>query len=112
MASLIQGIEISEHLSKLSSLDSKDKIEKSLSSTSIDSEYSQNNKNGHVNYFNEIQSEDIKIKKRVNILTEEPTETTTLRRCSETSDAAGDQSFASNTTEKCLTMTGTIKRGS
>lgn len=54
-----------------------------------------------------------KVKKRVNICTDENIgETTVLRRASETSDSAADKSITScAAADKCLTMTGTIKRG-
>ena len=62
-----------------------------------------------------------KTKKKVNICTdredleEEDTcsniETTALRRGSETSDSVADHSGVSGSTDGCLTMTGTIKRG-
>ncbi|KAJ9595903.1 hypothetical protein L9F63_012922, partial [Diploptera punctata] len=62
-----------------------------------------------------------KAKKKVNICTdredleEEETcsniETTALRRGSETSDSVADHSGVSGSTDGCLTMTGTIKRG-
>ncbi|XP_063221240.1 transmembrane protein 169 [Bacillus rossius redtenbacheri] len=59
-----------------------------------------------------------KTKKRVNICTDrgEPedevgAETAALRRGSETSDSVADHSVISSSTDGCLTMTGTIKRG-
>lgn len=82
-----------------------------MSSLDSDCNIIESKENGHAPSVKQIQNEDIKVKKRVNIYTEEPDETTNLRRCSETSDPAGDRSYASSTTEKCLTMTGTIKRG-
>lgn len=64
--------------------------------------------NGHAHVVEEI---DVKTKKKVNICTEEAEETTALKHCSETSKLAGDVCETSNISEKCITMTGTIKRG-
>ncbi|XP_054259013.1 transmembrane protein 169 isoform X2 [Macrosteles quadrilineatus] len=66
--------------------------------------------------FNEDQyknpnEEEVKVKKKVNIITEEPNETTALKKDSEASDSLADRSVISNGLEKCLTMTGTVKRG-
>uniref|UniRef100_A0A1B6H8X2 Transmembrane protein 169 n=1 Tax=Homalodisca liturata TaxID=320908 RepID=A0A1B6H8X2_9HEMI len=55
--------------------------------------------------------DEVKVKKKVNIYTEEPDETTALRKGSEASDSLAEKSITSNGLEKCLTMTGTIKRG-
>lgn len=57
--------------------------------------------------------EERKVKKKVNIYTEEPNETTALRKGSEASDSLAEKSITSNSNgyDKCLTMTGTVKRG-
>ncbi|XP_022187773.1 transmembrane protein 169 isoform X1 [Nilaparvata lugens] len=73
-------------------------------------------KNGHAisvenGHASAVEDEDTKSKKRVNICTDEAEETTTLRRSSETSESGADRSVVSTNLDKCLTMTGTIKRG-
>lgn len=69
----------------------------------------------------ETEAKESKMKKRVNICTEHDElddeeaitnlETVALRRGSETSDSVADHSAMSCSTDGCLTMTGTIKRG-
>lgn len=51
------------------------------------------------------------MKKKVNICTDEAEEATALKHCLETSKLSGDICEVSNMSEKCVTMTGTIKRG-
>lgn len=55
--------------------------------------------------------DEVKVRKKVNIYTEEPTETTALRQSSEASESQAEQSITCNGTEKYITMTGTVKRG-
>lgn len=73
--------------------------------------------NGHIAHNeDEIKTipdeeQEIKVKKKVNIYTEEPNERTALRKDSEASNSLADKSTTSNTQETCLMMTGTVKRG-
>ncbi|PNF38571.1 Transmembrane protein 169 [Cryptotermes secundus] len=72
-------------------------------------------------FHDTVETKKAKAKKKVNICTdredgeEEDTssniETVALRRGSETSDSVADHSGVSGSTDGCLTMTGTIKRG-
>lgn len=72
-------------------------------------------------FHDTMETKKSKAKKKVNICTdredgeEEDTssniETVALRRGSETSDSVADHSGVSGSTDGCLTMTGTIKRG-
>lgn len=57
------------------------------------------------------EEQGVKVKKKVNIYTEEPDERTALRKDSEASNSLADKSTTSNTQETCLMMTGTVKRG-
>uniref|UniRef100_A0A1B6MU36 Transmembrane protein 169 n=1 Tax=Graphocephala atropunctata TaxID=36148 RepID=A0A1B6MU36_9HEMI len=65
----------------------------------------------HDDNSKKIFDDEIRVKKKVNIYMEEPDETTALRKGSEASDSLAEKSITSNGLEKCLTMTGTIKRG-
>lgn len=68
-----------------------------------------------------VETKKAKAKKKVNICTDREdleeedassnVETVALRRGSETSDSVADNSGVSGSTDGCLTMTGTIKRG-
>lgn len=68
-----------------------------------------------------VETKKAKAKKKVNICTDREdleeedassnVETMALRRGSETSDSVADNSGVSGSTDGCLTMTGTIKRG-